>query len=194
MELGITSIFGEKRPILCVTERNTKKAIPILVWGLPKSVWVGICQDSKLGSPQTTSGFIPIWGPTHIPALPFVSERCCGCCNQTLSTWSHASKIDLLWSNMGDLWVGSEAVAFDTELEDFATLLLDLLAFQWKDKWRVHTPRVKTVSVSVRYQHLHTFHLIHPSPLLVSLQQTNPLGGHFTLTNLHLKLAACWIP
>ena len=35
MALGITSIFGEKRPILCVTEKNTKKAIPILVRGSP---------------------------------------------------------------------------------------------------------------------------------------------------------------
>jgi hypothetical protein len=64
MALWMTSIFGEKRPILCVTKKNTKKAIPILVRGLPESVWVGICQNSKLGSPQTSSGFIPIWGPT----------------------------------------------------------------------------------------------------------------------------------
>ena len=35
MALGITSIFGEKRPILCVTEKKTKKAIPILVGGSP---------------------------------------------------------------------------------------------------------------------------------------------------------------
>ena len=31
--VGIASIFGEKRPILCVTEKNTKKAIPELVRG-----------------------------------------------------------------------------------------------------------------------------------------------------------------
>jgi len=33
MALRITSIFVEKRPILCVTEKNTKKAIPELVRG-----------------------------------------------------------------------------------------------------------------------------------------------------------------
>jgi len=60
-------IFGEKRPILCVTEKNTKKAIPILERGLPESVWVGICQYSKSGSPRSGMGFIPIWGPTHHP-------------------------------------------------------------------------------------------------------------------------------
>ena len=38
--------------------------------GLPKSVWVGICQYSKSGSPRIGLGFIPIWGPTyHIPVL-----------------------------------------------------------------------------------------------------------------------------
>ena len=35
MALRITSIFVEKRPILCVTEKNTKKAIPELVRGSP---------------------------------------------------------------------------------------------------------------------------------------------------------------
>ena len=38
--VGIASIFCEKRPILCVTEENTKKAIPISKRGLPGSVWV----------------------------------------------------------------------------------------------------------------------------------------------------------
>ena len=33
MALRITSIFAEKRPILCVTEKNTRKAIPELVRG-----------------------------------------------------------------------------------------------------------------------------------------------------------------
>jgi len=63
--IQIASIFGEKRPILCLTEKNTKKAIPILERGLPESVWVGICQYSKLGSPRSGMGFIPIWGPTY---------------------------------------------------------------------------------------------------------------------------------
>jgi hypothetical protein len=52
--IRIASIFGEKRPILCVTE---KKAIPIGT-GLPESI-------SKSGmEPRIGSGFIPIWGPT----------------------------------------------------------------------------------------------------------------------------------
>ncbi len=56
---------SEKRPILCVTEKKPKTSIPILVWGLPESVWVGICQYSKSGSPHSAMGFIPIWGPTY---------------------------------------------------------------------------------------------------------------------------------
>ena len=70
------------------------------------------------------------------PAVCCLIQRCCWCWNQTLSTrstyqstWSHASKIDLIRNNMGDLWVGSEALAFVTELEDFdILLLLDFLA------------------------------------------------------------------
>jgi len=48
-----------------VTEENTKKANPISKRGLPKSVWVGIRQYFKLGSPRIGLGFIPIWGPTY---------------------------------------------------------------------------------------------------------------------------------
>jgi hypothetical protein len=56
--IRIASIFGEKRPILCVTEKtHTKKAIPISVRGLPELI-------SKSGSPRIDLGFIPIWGPT----------------------------------------------------------------------------------------------------------------------------------
>jgi hypothetical protein len=58
--------FGEKRPIVCTTEKNTKIAIPILERGLPELVWVGICQYSKWGSPRSGMVFIPIWGPTHL--------------------------------------------------------------------------------------------------------------------------------
>ena len=59
MALGITSIFGEKRPILCMTEKNTKKAIPILVrgspnWYLPKFQILGFSNQfgvySNLGT------------------------------------------------------------------------------------------------------------------------------------------------
>ena len=56
--------FWQEKANLVRDWKNTKKAIPILVRGLPELVWVGICQNSKLGSPQTSSGFIPIWGPT----------------------------------------------------------------------------------------------------------------------------------
>ena len=34
--------------------------------GIPKSVWVGICQYSKLGSPRIGLGFILIWGLTSV--------------------------------------------------------------------------------------------------------------------------------
>ena len=59
---GIALISGEKRLILCVTEKNTKKAIPILERGLPELDWVGISQYSKTGSPRSSMGLIPIWG------------------------------------------------------------------------------------------------------------------------------------
>ena len=51
--IRIASIFGEKRPILCVTE---KKVIPIGT-GLPESI-------SKSGMEPNGLGFIPIWGPS----------------------------------------------------------------------------------------------------------------------------------
>ena len=47
--VGIASIFGEKRPILGVTEKNTKKPIPISVWGLPQI-------DFKIGESQNLFG------------------------------------------------------------------------------------------------------------------------------------------
>ena len=40
-----------------MTEKNTKKAIPISERGLPELI-------SKSGSPRIGMGFIPIWGPT----------------------------------------------------------------------------------------------------------------------------------
>jgi hypothetical protein len=55
---GLPQFFGEKRPISCVTEKNTKKAIPIPIRGLPELI-------SKSGSPRIGMGFIPIWGPTY---------------------------------------------------------------------------------------------------------------------------------
>ncbi len=63
MALGITSIFVEKRPILCVTEKNTKKQS--LKWF--GDLRIGSRQNSQFGDSQTTSGFIPIWGPTYAP-------------------------------------------------------------------------------------------------------------------------------
>jgi len=60
--IRIASIFGEKRPILCVTENKHQKSNPHMERGLPESVWVGICQYSKSGSPRSGMGFIPIWG------------------------------------------------------------------------------------------------------------------------------------
>ena len=60
----VALIFGEKGPILCVTGGHTKNAIPEPKRGLPKSVWVGMYQYSKSGSPHFGLGFIPIWGPT----------------------------------------------------------------------------------------------------------------------------------
>ena len=63
-------------PIWGPTELTPKLEIPKLEghskWGphigmgIPISVWVGICQYSKSGSPHTNMGFILIWGPTYL--------------------------------------------------------------------------------------------------------------------------------
>jgi len=53
-------------------KKKMKKAIPILERRLPESVWVGIHQYSKSGSPRSSMGFIPIWGPTHTYAKTFI--------------------------------------------------------------------------------------------------------------------------
>ncbi len=55
-------------------KKNTKKAIPKPILGLPESVWVGIIQYSKSGSPRIGLGSIPIWGPTHTRYHP--EEHC----------------------------------------------------------------------------------------------------------------------
>jgi len=57
-------------------ERHSKRG-PHIGTGIPKSVWVGICQYSKSGSPR--SGFIPIWAPTYIPTIVFLRKRNEGC-------------------------------------------------------------------------------------------------------------------
>jgi hypothetical protein len=52
--VGIASIFGEKRPILCVTEKKYKKAIPKPILGLPESVWVeGFVNIPNWGVPES---------------------------------------------------------------------------------------------------------------------------------------------
>ena len=66
MALGLPQFLVRKGRACARLKKNTKKGIPILVWGLPESVWVGICQYSKSGSPHSGIGFIPIWGPTYI--------------------------------------------------------------------------------------------------------------------------------
>ena len=40
--------------------------------GIPISVWAGICQYSKSGSPHTDMGFIPIWGPTDTAGFTII--------------------------------------------------------------------------------------------------------------------------
>ena len=43
--IWIASIFGEKRPIMCVTEKHTKKTVPISERGLPK---IGLGRDLSI--------------------------------------------------------------------------------------------------------------------------------------------------
>ena len=92
MALGLPQ-FLVRKGRLCVTEKKPKTSIPILVWGLPESVWVGICQYSKSRSPHSAMGFIPIWGPTYIS---------CSCTSRTkrkMQRWKKSAQriLDLLF-------------------------------------------------------------------------------------------------
>ncbi len=66
MALGLPQFLVRKGRSCAGVKKNTKKAIPISERGLPESVWVGISQYSKSGSPRIGLGFIPIWGPTWV--------------------------------------------------------------------------------------------------------------------------------
>jgi hypothetical protein len=61
--MGFIPIWGLTE-LIPKLERHSKWG-PHIGMGIPISVWVGICQYSKSGSPHTNMGFIPIWGPTH---------------------------------------------------------------------------------------------------------------------------------
>jgi hypothetical protein len=64
--MGFIPIWGPTE-LIPKLERHSKWG-PHIGMGIPISVWVGICQYSKSGSPHTNiMGFIPIWGPTYIP-------------------------------------------------------------------------------------------------------------------------------
>jgi enoyl-CoA hydratase/carnithine racemase len=62
--MGFIPIWGPTE-LIPKLERHSKWG-PHIGMGIPISVWVGICQYSKSGSPHTNMGFIPIWGPTYM--------------------------------------------------------------------------------------------------------------------------------
>jgi hypothetical protein len=62
--MGFIPIWGPTE-LIPNLERHSKWG-PHIGMGIPISVWAGICQYSKSGSPHTDMGFIPIWGPTYI--------------------------------------------------------------------------------------------------------------------------------
>jgi hypothetical protein len=61
--VGLVPIWGP-RGFVPKFEWHSKWG-PHIGTGIPESVWVGICQYSKSGSPRSSMGFIPIWGPTY---------------------------------------------------------------------------------------------------------------------------------
>ena len=63
--MGFIPIWGPTE-LIPKLERHSKWG-PHISMGIPISVWAGICQYSKSGSPHTDMGFIPIWGPTYVP-------------------------------------------------------------------------------------------------------------------------------
>jgi hypothetical protein len=62
--MGFIPIWGPTE-LIPKLERHSKWG-PHIGMGIPISVWVGICQYSKSGSPHTNMGLIPIWGPTWV--------------------------------------------------------------------------------------------------------------------------------
>ena len=70
--MGFIPIWGPTE-LIPKLERHSKWG-PHIGMGIPISVWAGICQYSKSGSPHTDMGFIPIWGPTH--TYFYASKRC----------------------------------------------------------------------------------------------------------------------
>jgi len=60
--LGFVPIWGPTE-LFPKLERHSKRGPHIGTRA--ESVWVGICQKIKLGSPRTSLGFILIWGPTY---------------------------------------------------------------------------------------------------------------------------------
>jgi hypothetical protein len=60
--MGTIPIWGPTE-LVPKLERHSKRG-PHIGTGIPESVWLGICQYSKSGSPRITMGTIPIWGPT----------------------------------------------------------------------------------------------------------------------------------
>jgi hypothetical protein len=73
--MGFIPIWGPTE-LIPKLERHSKWG-PHIGMGIPISVWVGICQYSKSGSPHTNMGFIPIWGPTYTSMCLCAHTRTC---------------------------------------------------------------------------------------------------------------------
>jgi enoyl-CoA hydratase/carnithine racemase len=76
--MGFIPIWGPTE-LIPKLERHSKWG-PHIGMGIPISVWVGICQYSKSGSPHTNMGFIPIWGPTYIALMALGRGSYIGLC------------------------------------------------------------------------------------------------------------------
>ena len=108
---------------------------------------------------------------------------------------------------MGDLWISSEALVFDVELEDYATLLLDFLACRWtyvsiiqycmSERWVSHESKHFCAYSTCAYISSDT------SFTITGISLTNKSAGRpasqslcasicFTSTSWHLK-RAFWI-
>ena len=63
MALGLPKFSARRANPMC-DWKNTQKAIPIVLWGLPIALWAGIRENHKSGSPHITTGIpIALQGP-----------------------------------------------------------------------------------------------------------------------------------
>jgi hypothetical protein len=84
-----------------MTEKKHQKSNPHIGTG----VWVGLCQNSKSGSPHSGMGFIPIWGPTYTDELgngfqDYIKLKLENVVYDFMCTYVRRIKLDIKWKEL----------------------------------------------------------------------------------------------